>query len=61
MTREQERARARRRYERQQATLAQRESDHARRMRLVAIVTVILLVFGVAGVIGEIYANDPEK
>ncbi|HET7820137.1 MAG TPA: peptidylprolyl isomerase [Ornithinibacter sp.] len=60
MTREQERARARRRYERQQATLAQRESDHARRMRLVAIVTVILLVFGVAGVLGAIYANDPE-
>jgi peptidyl-prolyl cis-trans isomerase B (cyclophilin B) len=60
VTREQERARARRRYERQQATLAQRESDHARRMRLVAIVTVILLVFGVAGVLGVIYANDPE-
>jgi peptidyl-prolyl cis-trans isomerase B (cyclophilin B) len=60
VTREQERARARRRYERQQATLAQRESDHARRMRLVAIVTVILLVFGVAGVLGAIYANDPE-
>ena len=60
MTREQERARARRRYERQQATLAQRESDHARRMRLVAIVTVILLVFGVAGVLGAIYANDTE-
>jgi peptidyl-prolyl cis-trans isomerase B (cyclophilin B) len=60
VTREQERARARRRYERQQATLAQRESDHARRMRLVAIVTVILLVFGVAGVLGAIYANDTE-
>jgi peptidyl-prolyl cis-trans isomerase B (cyclophilin B) len=60
VTREQERARARRRYERQQATLAQRESDQARRMRLVAIVTVILLVFGVAGVLGAIYANDTE-
>jgi peptidyl-prolyl cis-trans isomerase B (cyclophilin B) len=60
VTREQERARARRRYERQQATLAQRESDHARRMRLVAIVTVILRVFGVAGVLGAIYANDTE-
>jgi peptidyl-prolyl cis-trans isomerase B (cyclophilin B) len=60
VTREQERARARRRYERQQATLAQRESDHDRRMRLVAIVTVVLLVFGVAGVLGAVYANDPE-
>ena len=35
VTKEQERARARRRYERQQASLVQRESDHDRRMRLV--------------------------
>ena len=59
MTKEQERARARRRYERQQATLAQRESDHARRMRLVAIITTVLLVLGVAGVLGAVLANDP--
>jgi len=60
VTKEQERARARRRYERQQATLVQRESDHDRRMRLVAIVTVVLLVFGVAGVLGAIYASSPD-
>lgn len=59
MTKEQERARARRRYERQQATRAQRESDHARRMRLVAIITTVLLVLGVAGVLGAVLANDP--
>lgn len=60
MTREQERARARRRYERRQASLAQRESDHARRMRLVAIVTTVVLVLGVAGVLGLVFANDPD-
>jgi peptidyl-prolyl cis-trans isomerase B (cyclophilin B) len=60
VTKEQERARARRRYERQQATMAQRESDHARRMRLVAIVMTVVLVLGVAGVLGAILANDPE-
>ena len=60
MTKEQERARARRRYERQQAALVQRESDHARRMRLIAIVTTVVLVLGVAGVLGAIFANSPE-
>ena len=59
MTKEQERARARRRYERQQAGLAQRESDHARRMRVVAIVGTVVLVLGVAGVLGAIYAEHP--
>jgi peptidyl-prolyl cis-trans isomerase B (cyclophilin B) len=59
VTKEQERARARRRYERQQATIVQRESDHARRMRLVAIIATVVLVFGVAGVLGAIFANDP--
>ena len=61
MTREQERARARRRYERRQATLVQRESDHDRRMRLIAIVTTVVLVLGVAGVLGAIFANSPEE
>ncbi len=60
MTKEQERARARRRYERQQATRAQREVDHGRRMRLVAIITTVLLVVGVAGVVGSILANSPD-
>ena len=60
MTKEQERARARRRWERQQANLARRESARARRMRLAAIVTVVLVVLGVAGVLGLVYADDPE-
>ena len=60
MTREQERARARRRYERQQASLAQRESDRARRMRLVAIVTTVVVVLAVAGVLGTVFANSPD-
>ena len=60
MTKEQERARARRRHERQQAGLVQRESDHARRMRVVAIVSTVVLVLGIAGVLGAIYANTPE-
>jgi peptidyl-prolyl cis-trans isomerase B (cyclophilin B) len=60
VTREQERARARRRYERQQATRVQRESDHDRRMRLTAIITTVVLVLAVAGVLGVAFANSPE-
>ena len=60
MTKEQERARARRRYERQQAGLVQRESDHARRMRVAAIVTTVVVVLAVAGVLGAIFRNSPE-
>jgi peptidyl-prolyl cis-trans isomerase B (cyclophilin B) len=59
VTREQERARARRRYEKQQATLVKRESDHARRMRLTAIIMTVVLVLAVAGVLGALLANDP--
>ena len=40
--------------------MAQRESDHARRMRVVAIVGTVVLVLGVAAVLGAIYANTPE-
>lgn len=60
MTKEQERARARRRYERQQASLAQRESDRARRMRLVAIITTVVVVLAVAGVLGTVFASSPD-
>ena len=58
MTKEQERARARRRYERQQANLARRESDHARRMRLGAIILTVLIVLGVAGVAGAVLSSS---
>jgi peptidyl-prolyl cis-trans isomerase B (cyclophilin B) len=60
VTREQERARARRRWERQQANLARRESARARRVRIAAVVTVVLVVLGVAGALALVYADDPE-
>ena len=60
MTREQERARARRRYERQQANVARRAADRARRMRVLAIVVTVVLVLGVAGVLGALYRGSPE-
>jgi len=58
VTKEQERARARRRYERQQANLAQRDSDHARRMRLTAIILTVALVVAVAGVLGGVFGSS---
>ncbi len=58
MTKEQERARARRRYERQQANLARRESDRARRMRLTAIILTVVLVVGVAAVLGGVFGSS---
>ncbi len=58
VTKEQERARARRRYERQQANLAQRDSDRARRMRLTAIILTVALVVGVAAVLGGIFGSS---
>ena len=60
MTREQERARARRRYEKRQAALAKRESDRARRMRLAAIILTVVVVLAVAGVLGAKFAGSPE-
>lgn len=61
MTKEQERARARRRYERQQAKLARRESDRARRMRLGAIILTVLIVLGVAGVAGAVLTSSDDE
>jgi len=61
VTKEQERARARRRHERQQANLVQRESDHARRMRLTAIILTVLLVVSVAAVLGGLFASSSSN
>jgi peptidyl-prolyl cis-trans isomerase B (cyclophilin B) len=61
VTKEQERARARRRYERQQANLAQRDSDRARRMRLTAIILTVALVVGVAAVLGGIFGSSTSS
>ncbi len=61
VTKEQERARARRRYERQQANLAQRDSDRARRMRLTAIILTVVLVVGVAAVLGGIFGSSTSS
>lgn len=61
MTKEQERARARRRYERQQANLAQRDSDHARRMRLTAIILTVAVVIGVAAVLGGVFGSSTSS
>ena len=58
VTKEQERARARRRYERQQANIAQRDSDRARRMRLTAIILTVLLVVGGAAVLGSVFGSS---
>jgi len=60
VTREQERARARRRYERQQAILARREAARARRLRVVAVVVTVVVVLGVATVLGAIYRNSSD-
>ena len=60
VTREQERARARRRYEKRQAALVQRESDRARRMRLAAIIMTVVVVLVLAGVLGTVFAGSPE-
>ena len=46
MTKEQERARARRRHERQLKAIAQREADGARRNRVLAIIATVVAVLG---------------
>jgi peptidyl-prolyl cis-trans isomerase B (cyclophilin B) len=58
VTKQQERARARRRYERQQATMAQREADRARRLRVAAIVGTVVAVVGVLAVLGALFASE---
>ncbi|MBD3782347.1 MAG: peptidylprolyl isomerase [Micrococcales bacterium] len=52
MTRKQERARARRRWEKQQARQAQREADRARLLRVASVVGVVVLVVGLLVVLG---------
>ena len=58
MTKEQERARARRRWEKQQRTLAQREADRARRMRVAAVVGTVIAVVAVLAVLGSLFASE---
>ena len=61
MTKEQERARARRRYERQQAAIAQRQQDHARRMRVAAIVGTVVVVLGALALLGtQLSSEEPD-
>ncbi len=63
MTKEQERARARRRYERQQAAIRQRQADHARRVRVAVIVGTVVVVLGVLALVASRLAAvepDPE-
>ena len=57
MTTEQDRAGARRRYEKQQRTIKQREADRARRMRVLAVVGTVLAVVVVLAVLGSIFAS----
>ncbi|HET6968885.1 MAG TPA: peptidylprolyl isomerase [Ornithinibacter sp.] len=57
MTKEQERARARRRYEKQQRTIKQREADRARRLRVAAVVGTVVAVVAVLAVLGSIFAS----
>ena len=48
MTKEQERARARRRHERQLKAIAQREADGARRNRVLAIIATVVALIGIS-------------
>lgn len=58
MTKEQERARARRRYEKQQRAIRQREIDRARRLRVAAVVgTVVAVVAGIA-LLGSLFGSE---
>jgi peptidyl-prolyl cis-trans isomerase B (cyclophilin B) len=58
VTKEQERARARRRWEKQQRTIAQREADRARRMRVAAVVGTVIAVVAVLAVLGSLFASE---
>lgn len=58
MTKEQERARARRRWEKQQRTIARREADRARRMRVAAVVGTVIAVVAVLAVLGSLFASE---
>jgi len=58
VTKEQERARARRRYARQQAAIARREADRSRRLRVAAIVATVVVVVGLLAVLGTVFSPD---
>ena len=58
MTKEQERARARRRWEKQQRTIARREADRARRMRVAAVVGTVIAVVAALAVLGALFAPE---
>lgn len=58
MTKEQERARARRRHERQMKAIAQREADGARRRRVLAIIGTVVVVLGGLALLGNVFASE---
>lgn len=58
MTKEQERARARRRHERQMKAIAQREADGARRKRVLAIIATVVVVLGGLALLGTLFADE---
>ncbi len=58
LTKKQERARARRRWEKQQAREAQRAADRARLARVAAVVGVVVLVVGLLAVLGLTLGRD---
>jgi peptidyl-prolyl cis-trans isomerase B (cyclophilin B) len=62
LTRKQERARARRRWEKQQARQSQRAQDHARLLRVGAVVGVVVLVVAAVAVLGMLVggSSTPE-
>ena len=61
MTKEQERARARRRHERQLKAIAQREADGARRNRVLAIIATVVAVLGGLALLGTVFGSqDPD-
>ncbi|MBM6403902.1 peptidylprolyl isomerase [Phycicoccus sp. CSK15P-2] len=60
MTKKQERARARRRWEKQQAKMARREADRARLQRLAAVLGVVVVVVGLLVVLGLTLQDDTD-
>jgi peptidyl-prolyl cis-trans isomerase B (cyclophilin B) len=60
VTKEQERARARRRWEKQQLSIRQRESARARRMRVFAVVATVAAVVALIAVLGAVLRPDSD-
>jgi peptidyl-prolyl cis-trans isomerase B (cyclophilin B) len=60
VTKEQERARARRRWEKQQRAMRQRETVRARRMRVAAVVATVAAVVAVLAVLGAVLGSDGD-